>query len=195
MERLTLETHRLSLKPHTLDNAERLNAWENDPELLYSNDDQPEEREPDSLEDTRRFLERISEFTPESRIIHYAIHLKGNDELLGYGMIALIDRYNRRCKVGITIGDKRYWGKGLAKEALIAVIAYCFDTLRLNRIGAEIYAFNDRSIRLFEGLGFQREGIIRQSVFKKGQFVDEYIYGLLMSEWQEGSDRQLVNEE
>jgi len=186
MEMLAHETERLFIKPHTLDNAEKLNAWENASELLYSNDDQPEEREPDSLEDTRRFLERISEYTPDSRIIHYAIHLKGNNELIGYGMIALIDRYNRRCKVGITIGDQRYWGKGLAKEALKAVISYCFETLGLNRIGAHIYAFNDRSIRLFEGLGFRREGTIRQSVHKKGQFVDEYIYGLLKSEWQEG---------
>jgi len=193
MERLTRETQRLFLKPHTLDNAEKLNAWENDPELLYSNDDQPEERQQDSLEDTRRFIERISEDKPEPRIIHYAIHLKGNDELVGYGMIALIDRYNRRCKVGITIGDQRHWGKGLAKEALNAVIFYCFETLGLNRIGAEIYAFNDRSIRLFEGLGFQREGIIRQSVFKKGQFVDEYSYGLLKSEWRAGSDSTFVN--
>jgi len=186
MEMLAHETERLFIKPHTLDNAEKLNAWENASELLYSNDDQPEEREPDSLEDTRRFLERISEYTPDSRIIHYAIHLKGNNELIGYGMIALIDRYNRRCKVGITIGDQRYWGKGLAKEALKAVISYCFETLGLNRIGAHIYAFNDRSIRLFEGLRFRREGTIRQSVHKKGQFVDEYIYGLLKSEWQEG---------
>jgi RimJ/RimL family protein N-acetyltransferase len=183
MDMLTLETQRLLLKPHTLDNAEKLNAWENDPELLYSNDDQPEDREPDSLEDTRQFLERISEPSPESRIIHYAIHLKENDEMIGYGMIALIDRYNRRCKVGITIGDKRHWGKGLAKEVLKAVISYSFDTLGLNRIGAEVYAFNDRSIRLFEGLGFRREGVVRQSVFKKNQFVDEYNYGLLKSEW------------
>jgi RimJ/RimL family protein N-acetyltransferase len=179
-----LETARLVLKPHTLANAEKLNAWENDPELLYYNDDQPEDRIPESLEDTRIFLERITQNEERSRILHYAIHLKADGELIGNGMIGFIDRYNRSCRLGITIGEKRLWGLGLAKEALAAVIAYCFETLHMNRIGAEVYAFNERSIRLFEGLGFHREGVVRQAVLKDGGFSDEYLYGLLRGEWQ-----------
>jgi len=181
-----LETARLALKPHTQANAEKLNAWENDPELLYYNDDQPEDRIPESLEDTRTFLERITQNEERSRILHYAIHLKANDELIGNGMIGFIDRYNRSCRLGITIGEKRYWGSGLGREALAAVIAYCFETLGMNRLGAEVYAFNLRSIQLFEGLGFRREGVIRQSVWKNGGFSDEYLYGLLKDEWQPG---------
>lgn len=178
-----LETPRLSLKPHTPLNAEKLNAWENDAELLYTNDDQPEERQPDRLEDTRRFLEHISEVDLNSALIHYAVHLKPKDELIGYGMIAYIDRYNRRCKIGITLGEKRYWGKGLAKEALRAVISFCFEILGMHRIEAEVYAFNHRSVRLFEGLGFRREGTLRHFVWKRGRFQDEHVYGLLESEW------------
>lgn len=179
-----LETTRLVLKPHTLANAEKLNAWENDPELLYYNDDQPEDRTRESLEDTRTFLERIAQAGEGSRILHFAIHLKENDELIGNGMVGFIDRYNRSCRLGITIGEKRYWGAGLGREALAVVIDYCFEMLGMNRIGAEVYAFNQRSVRLFESLGFRREGVIRQSVWKSGSFSDEYVYGLLRDEWQ-----------
>jgi RimJ/RimL family protein N-acetyltransferase len=181
---IDLDTPRLTLKPHTLENASKLNAWENDAELLYYNDDQPVDRPPVSLGETRQHLETITQFGPESRILHFAIHLKDNDEFIGYGMIGFIDRYNRSCRLGITIGEKRLWGLGLAKEALAAVIAYCFETLHMNRIGAEVYAFNERSIRLFEGLGFHREGVVRQAVLKDGGFSDEYLYGLLRGEWQ-----------
>jgi RimJ/RimL family protein N-acetyltransferase len=178
-----LQTPRLTLKPHTLADAEKLNAWENDPDLLYYNDDQPEDRTPEGLEETRLYLERITQNGGDGRLIHYAIHLKPGDELIGNGMIGFIDRYNRSCRLGITIGEKRYWGSGLGKEAMTAVITYCFETLGMNRIGAEVYAFNQRSIRLFESLGFRREGVIRQAVLKNGGFSDEYLFGLLKDEW------------
>jgi RimJ/RimL family protein N-acetyltransferase len=178
------ETERLTLKPHTLHNVEKIHAWENDPALLFYNDDQPEDRQPDSLAETHKYVERIMQPDPERNIIYYAIHKKETDSLIGYGMIAFIDSYNRRCRLGITIGEKEEWGKGYAREALVAVINYCFQTLDLNRVGVEIYAFNERSIHLFEHLGFQREGVIRQAVWKNGAFADEYIYGLLKSEWQ-----------
>ena len=108
---------------------------------------------------------------------------KITNAFIGFGMIAFIDRYNRSCKLGILIGRRGDWGKGYAREALQAVIAYCFQELKMNRIGAEVYAINERSIRLFEGLGFQREGVVREAVLKDGAFVDELVYGLLCRKW------------
>ncbi len=181
---LKIETERLVLRPHTLDHLETLNAWWNDGELTYYDDDQPPDAPPDSLEETRRWLERVSRAEPEATTLHYAIHKKADEKIIGYGQVAFVDRYNRHCKLGITVGAKDEWGKGYAREALSTVIDYCFEELQLNRIGAEIYDFNTRSLRLFEGLGFQREGVIRQQVLKSDGFHDEYLYGLLRSEWQ-----------
>jgi RimJ/RimL family protein N-acetyltransferase len=180
---MRIETARLVLKPHTLENAPRLNAWENDPQLIYFNDDQPEPYSAQPLKETIKYIQRHLEVSPTQQAIHYAIHRKEDGLFIGYGMIAFIDRYNRSCRLGITIGDKCQWGQGYAKEALQAVIHYCFHNLDLNRIGAEIYAFNTPSIALFEKLGFKHEGVIRQCVYKKGKFEDEYIYGLLREEW------------
>jgi ribosomal-protein-alanine N-acetyltransferase len=99
-------------------------------------------------------------------------------------MIALINRYNKRCSLGIGLGWNRdNWGKGYASETLQAIVSYCFTELGLNRIEAEIYEFNDRSIRLFERQGFRRDGVRRQYIFKDGMFKDEYIYSLLREEW------------
>ena len=181
---MKIETARLVLKPHTLENAPRLNEWENDPELIYLNDDQPEPYSTQPLEETQKYIQRHLEVGPNQQAIHYAIHRRQDGLFIGYGMIAFIDRYNRSCRLGITIGNKSQWGQGYAREVLLAVLQYCFHTLSLNRIGAEIYAFNTPSIALFEKLGFKREGVIRQCVYKKGHFEDEYIYGLLREEWQ-----------
>jgi [ribosomal protein S5]-alanine N-acetyltransferase len=178
----TLETNRLILKPHTLDNLALMHEWENDPELNYYNSEQPEDRQPDTLDQTRQYLEHIAQQRP-GQTLHYAIHRKVDSQLIGYGMIGLLDVYNRRCHLGINIADRTQWGQGLGKETMAGVIRYCFTHLDLNRVGGEVYSFNTRSIRLFEGLGFTREGVVRQSVWKRGAFADEYIYGLLRHEW------------
>lgn len=177
-----LETKRLFLKPHTLENAEKMNKWANDPELAYYDDDEPERTEPLPVERTRRYLERITTEEDEG-IIRFGIHKREDDSLIGLCMIAFIDRYNKNCKIGISIGEKSEWGKGFGSEVIAEIVRYCFEDLDMNRIGAEIYAFNQRSMKLFEGAGFKREGIIRELVYKKGRFEDEYIYGILRSEW------------
>lgn len=182
---LYIHTERLLLKPHTQDNLAWLNATFNDPGEDYFNGDAPPRQQPETLDETRKILDRILNRPPDADIIDYAIHKKTGDELIGYGMIALINRYNRRCELGISLGWNRdNWGRGYASETLQAVIAFCFDELRMNRIGAEIYEFNERSIHLFERNGFQREGTRRQYIFKDGVFKDEYIYGLLREEWE-----------
>ena len=184
MASLHLTTARLILKPHTAANLEWLNTLFNDPDELYYDDDRPPRDEPETLEETRKTLKHILNRPPEAGHIDYAIHRKVDGALIGCGMIAYIDRYNRRCDLGISMGyDKRNWGKGYAHEALQAVITYCFTELDLNRIGAQIYEFNMRSIHLFEGLGFRREGARRQYVFKDGTFKDEVLYSLLREEW------------
>jgi ribosomal-protein-alanine N-acetyltransferase len=158
-----------------------------DEDEAYYNDDDPPMAEDESQEKAEAMLNRILNRSTDPRIIHYAIHKKVDDTLIGGGDISSIDTYNRRCIFGITLGfDKQNWGKGYATEALEAVIAYCFTELDMNRIEAEIYAFNSRSIRLFERLGFQREGVKRQCVYKDGVFKDEYVYALLKEDWHRG---------
>lgn len=181
---LNIITKRLIIKSHTLKNLKKINEWFNDKELLYFEDDQDHLLNPVTLDETQKFLENIINSQSDNKVINYAIHRKLDTQLIGHGKIAFIDYYNKRCKISITIGNKKDWGKGYAKETLIAVIEYCFKKLKLNRIGAEIFSFNKRSISLIESLGFILEGVIRQNVFKKGSFINEYIYGLLITEWK-----------
>lgn len=183
---LHIITERLVLKPHTQNSLAWLNAAFNDPGEDYFNGDTPPKERPETLEETQKLLDRILNRPLDADIIDYAIHKKDSDELVGCGMIARIDCYNRRCELGISLGwDKANWGKGYASETLQAVISFCFKELGMNRIGAEIYEFNTRSIRLFERNGFQQEGRRHQYIFKDGIFKDERLYCLLRDEWRE----------
>lgn len=66
-----------------------------------------------------------------------------------------------------------------------AVGLFCeemFSSSDVNRIQAEVFVPNFASCRVLEKCGFQKEGVLRQSVFKNGKFYDAAVYGLLASE-------------
>lgn len=102
---------------------------------------------------------------------------------IGYCVLACIDKFHQRAKIGITIGNKGEWRKSYGEEVLVGILNYAFDELGFNRITSEVYSFNVRAIKLFEKLGFRHESRIRENVRKKDVFSDEIVLGLLKREW------------
>ena len=180
---LRFETERLILRPHVPSDAEKFQAWDGDAELTYLNDDDSDRYRPFTLDEARLYMADIARQDGRRGVLHFAIEKKAGAAYIGYCMIAEIERQHRRCKIGVTIGERAEWGKGYAHEALVPVIDYCFNGLKLNRVMAEIYCMNERSRRLFEGLGFRHEGTLRQSVWKRGEPLDDCLYGLLREDW------------
>lgn len=176
----TLTSQRLVLRSHTPENLERLHRWKNDREILELSADSTE---PSPEEKTRRTLERWMKESED--ILHLAIHRRDTEEFIGFLHLALIEPEHRRCKIGLVIGEKHYWGQGYGTEAVRCAVDHGFSELGLNRISAEVYATNPRSVRMLERAGFRREGVLRESLLKGGAFVDEYPYALLRREWEE----------
>ncbi|MCU4972769.1 GNAT family N-acetyltransferase [Halobacteria archaeon AArc-m2/3/4] len=79
-------------------------------------------------------------------------------------------------------------GRGYAKEAVSLVIDYIFRVYETPAVGAGAYAYNEASRGLLESLGFTEEGRLRKFRFIDGEHRDSVEYGLLRSEWAEGSD-------
>lgn len=73
------------------------------------------------------------------------------------GNIYLTDIVRDKAAFHIFIGDKSYWGKGIAKQASKLIIDYGFSTLQLNTIYLEVNKENESAIRLYEKLGFKLE--------------------------------------
>lgn len=176
---MQLETTRLVIRPHTAANLEALVRWNTDPVIHRLSDDDAEPPDRDAIETTlARWLAVV-----RSDVLHLALHLKATGECIGFGDLAMIDHHNRRCMVGLVIGEPALWGQGYGREALDGLLRVAFERLRLRRVGAQVYAFNERSLRLFERAGFRREGLLRGNVEKDGAPADEVVFGLLREEW------------
>ena len=68
-------------------------------------------------------------------------------------------------------------------DAVVSLIRYSFDELGLHLIHAEVLGENEKSRSLLEKLGFQQEGILRQRVYKGGNFHDQVVFSLLKEEY------------
>jgi [ribosomal protein S5]-alanine N-acetyltransferase len=84
--------------------------------------------------------------------------------------------------VGYAI-DKDQNGKGLGTESLRLLLSFAFNTLRLNRVSAEVMPRNYPSIRVLEKAGFQKEGFRRDNILIQGNWESHLQYGLLKKEW------------
>ncbi|KAH8180092.1 acetyltransferase (GNAT) domain-containing protein [Sarocladium implicatum] len=75
------------------------------------------------------------------------------------------------------------WGKGLATEAMSAMIQWSFKTWpKLNRIEASFYSGNTASERVLQKSGLLKEGVRRGATEKNGVVQDDIIYGVLRSD-------------
>ena len=137
---------------------------------------------PRSLADEHTWLESMRD--SDSDIV-LTIVLKDGDQPIGNIGLHRIDQVNQYATFGILIGEIDCHQKGYGKEAIQLMLKYAFHTLNLHRIKSSVMAPNNASIALHEGVGFVREGLRRETYFRDGQWVDEIIYGLLRSEWEE----------
>lgn len=110
---------------------------------------------------------------------------KSNDIVLGIetidgvlvGTVGLheISWKDRTSTIGISIGEKNYWGKGCGTEAIKLIIDYAFKTLNLRKVCLSVLSHNWRAIRCYKGCGFKLEGCRKNQIFKNGKYVDEML--------------------
>lgn len=86
-------------------------------------------------------------------------------------------------ELGFTMAQA-HQGRGIAREAVTALLDHVFGPLGKHRVIATTDALNDGAIRLLSRLGFRREGHFLQNVFFKGAWGDEMLFACLATEWR-----------
>ncbi len=105
------------------------------------------------------------------------------------GIISLgrIDRVNNSARVGfVLIGEKAFRGKGLGGLAVAEVLRIGFDEEQLHKITLGVFDYNIPALRCYTGLGFQREGMLRDQVQLDGTYYNLIEMSILEHEWRKG---------
>ena len=123
--------------------------WRNDPDVFkYTGTVYDHEI---TLETELHWIERVIKNANE-----YRCAIIAEDCYVGNIYLTNIDE--EKAEYHIFIGEKSYWGKGVAQKASIEIMRYGFEHLNLKKITLEVHQQNNTAIRLYEKLGFTRLG-------------------------------------
>ena len=114
--------------------------------------------------------------------VQYGIENKTTLKIIGDCAVKLDIDDPRLAEIGITISHAEQ-NNGFAKETLLAIMAFLFDTIKIHRITETVDAENEASIALLKSTGFRQEGHFIENIFFKGKWGSEYQYAMLKSEW------------
>ena len=173
MQRPTLTTARLVLRPFTLADAPAIQRLAGDARVADTTLTVPHPYKDGMAE---AWIEQHEPTHAAGAGVVFAV-TEPSAGLVGALSLAL-ERTHSRAELGYWIAVA-HWGKGYATEAAIAAIAYGFDALGVNRIQAAYLPRNPASGRILEKVGMRLEGRRRQYYCKNGKFEDVIQYAIL----------------
>jgi len=109
------------------------------------------------------------------------------DQAIGNVGINGIDLVNKRAELGIMIGDKSFWGKGIASAVEATVLEYGFSNIvagGLNKISAGVLTGNIASQKALEKVGFAKCSLKKQEYWFQGKWFDLWEGEILQSKWK-----------
>ena len=135
---------------------------------------------PNTVAAMESFLDSLA--TSQSAVVWAMIEKKSKTHI---GNISLqeINWINRTAEFAIIIGEKQFWGKGIAVEASKILLFHGFQKLDLHRIYCGTAENNEGMKKLALKIGMSEEGRRRKALFLNGQYQDLIEYGILREEF------------
>jgi ribosomal-protein-serine acetyltransferase len=134
--------------------------------------------------DSARFISDAAEERQRRRSLVLGIFI--GPALTGTIGLHYIEWFDRSAELGYWISRGRE-GQGWATRAARAVLGFAFMQGGLNRVVIRCAIGNDRSRRVAERLGFQREGVLREAHYVRGRYLDQHLFALLHREFRTAS--------
>lgn len=125
------------------------------------------------------YEEHKSEIEDKNHLV-FMFRRKDDNETIGYALIHLDFKSEIFELRRIAISQKR---AGYGKEVLLALLKYAFEEMNINRFWLDVYPDNLIGIKLYEGVGMHRDGVLRQNYKSERGYLDQIIYSMLKEEY------------
>ena len=173
-----IETHRTILRPVQPEDNQAVYSYRSDSET-----NKYQGWIPQTINEVDEFIAGNPDtFNQSGTWFQLVIVEKESGSVIGDMGIHFID--DHQVALGCTL-CKNKQGKGIATESMTAILTYLFRNLKKHRATTSIDPSNTPSIALVKRLGFRKEAHFKDSLLVKGKWVDDVIYALLQSEWNE----------
>lgn len=136
---------------------------------------------PYKLKDAINFIKRSQKKRKNKEGFSFGTILKGKKEVIG--SISLKINFNHKnAEMGYWLG-KKFRNQGIMTEAGQLILEFAFRRLKLHRLGAGVFHDNPASQKVLKKLGFQKEGVSRQSYWRGKHWRNRINYGILIQDF------------
>jgi [ribosomal protein S5]-alanine N-acetyltransferase len=143
-----------------------------------------------SAEDAKALIHWLHLLAEQDEAIRWGIEVIDTSQLIGscgFNIWQLEGAFKGEFGCELT---SDYWGQGFMSEAAEMVAAFGYTSMGLNRIEAFVDPRNERACRWFTGIGYTREGLLRDYRHTPSGYVDAVVFSRLRKDWERPIERQ-----
>ena len=174
-----IDGENVALCPINPDHFPLFLKWKNDTKLREFNCNRPAAI---GIDQVKKELEEPRPALPES--FSFEIWYKPENILVGQCGLHAFSWRDGHAQLGIMIGEREYWGKGIGTEAYQLLVKYGFTQLELHKIVANINAPNIGSQTAVQRAGLTFEAKLKEWIYSDGVYYDLYTFGITEDEWR-----------
>lgn len=178
---MELQTERLILKELSFADLEEVHQLHSLPEV----DEFNTLGIPETLQTTKTILREWIEqqaLIPRMSYV-FSVRITGTNDFIGLLALNLGKINFKIAEVWYKLHPV-YWRQGYTNEALAKILKFAFSELGLHRIEAGCAIENIASIKVLEKVGMVREGSKRKVLPIRGEWVDNYFYSILETDFR-----------
>jgi RimJ/RimL family protein N-acetyltransferase len=172
-----IEAKQVTLRDLRLSDAETLLAYLNTEEVSRFISPPPT-----TLAGFERFIEWTHRERAAGHYVCFAVVPAGHYQAIGIIQVRQLNGSFEVAEWGFAIGAE-FWGTGLFIEAARHVVTFTFASLGTSRLEARASVQNGRGNGALQKLGATREGILRKSFLRDGEYHDQTLWSVVASDW------------
>ena len=163
-------------------NADLMPLWQsmNDPETMGLLSGAPVL--PATVEDTAQFM--AAQTSHSAGEYQFAMERLEDGRFLGRCGLSGLDRRSLHADVTVHIADADMRGRGYGRDAVALLCRFAFDELNLHRLKAQVFDCNENCLSCLAACGFQREGVLKEELYRFGAWHDVILLALMRSDWE-----------
>ena len=137
---------------------------------------------PTTVEGFEKFIAWTHRQRIAGQYVCFAIVPRGSDVAIGLFQIRSLEPEFGTAEWGFAVASE-YWGTGVFSDGARLVIGFAFEVIGTHRLEARASLANGRGNAALYKLGATREGTLRKSFLRYGEYHDQALWTLLADEW------------
>jgi ribosomal-protein-alanine N-acetyltransferase len=139
---------------------------------------------PTSVEGFERFIAWADRQRAAGHYICLAVATRSSDIAIGLFQMRSLEPDFGTAEWGFAVAYE-FWGTGVFVEAANLLLDFAFGAVGSHRLEARAATVNGRGNGALRKLGARREGILRKSFLRRGEYLDQALWTILREDWLE----------